>query len=93
MTSLRTRIARILAPEVFRERDDQAAELQYMERQVKWWIGRTEEWTATSEKWRERAIKRQRALSSISAQRTERANATVKRMADIADAAIKEGEG
>lgn len=85
MTSLRHTLARILAPEVFRERDSAMESRTFFRDWANKWA---DDHLALAGKYE----KLDRALRNVSAQRTERANSTVKRMADIADAALKDGE-
>ena len=65
--SIRTALARWLAPEVFREADIH---------QIR------------ASEWRDDALFYRRELLKIASQRTQGANSTVKRMADIAEAAL-----
>lgn len=76
--SIRIKIARWLAPEIFREH---AA----MEKTAAWWMDRTEYWSV-------KAMRRNDLLRTIAAQRTPKANGTVRRICDMADAEINRSD-
>lgn len=77
--SIRHTVARWLYPEVFRANE--------------WLRENAEQWQANADKWSVKAMKRGTALRNISSLRTPSCAHIGKRMADIADAALKEGEG
>jgi len=76
--TLRIKIAKWLAPEVFRARDE--------------WEYYAIICQETGMEWSTKAMSRGFTLRKIASQRTPKANATVNRMADMAEAALK-GEG
>lgn len=76
--SIRTAVAQWLAPEIFRER-------RYLLEQVSYWTDRTEYWST-------KALRRQDVLRAIASKRTPKANGTVRRICDIADAEINRSD-
>lgn len=75
---LRTKIAKWLAPEVFRKAENMATEAEY-------WEGRASMWS-------ERAMKRGIAINAIISRATSRPNSTVKAMVKIAQDALETKE-
>jgi hypothetical protein len=76
--SIKLRLAQWLAPEVFRSRDN--------------WKAVSQHWQGAADRWSVKAVQRGFTLRKIASQRTPHANATVNRMADMAEAELK-GEG
>jgi hypothetical protein len=72
--SIRIKLARLLAPEVFRQRD--------IFRQG------AQEWETSANDWSVKAMRRMDTLRAIAAQRTERANGTVRRICAMAETEI-----
>lgn len=71
--SLRTKIAKWLAPEL--------AEIDSLREGMQYWMGRSDDWSV-------KAMRRGDVLRKIAAQRTPGSNATVRRMCDLAEAEL-----